>query len=174
MTKKPECKTKCGKPSTVEGWCTVCYSKFKRGYFTASGSLSPEVIKQQKEKAEKAAKKAARLAQKRHEFLKEELGSRLNSSHLKILADQVPESTQQHYCEALSFWTSDTVCYSRLFISKNKKCAKCKVHNDKLESLHTFMENCNGKESTETAKSEIEAANEATGEPARGENTSAS
>jgi hypothetical protein len=136
------CKTKCAKKaSTTDGWCASCYAKFQKGYFTVGGDISPAVLKKQKDIAERKARREARRSAKRLESVKETIKTKITSNHLRVLSVSSPEADKPKYCEKLSFWTSDTVCYSRLFIVNNKRCSKCKIHDPSLETLLQFMEN---------------------------------
>src|SRR3990172_2457468 len=140
------CKTGCGRKSSIsEKWCSVCYARFKRGYYTVNGEISLDVARKQKQLEEKREKRELRRGLKRAAEIKERLQSTLTSAHLKVLSVQNPETGKPQYCDRLSFWTSDVVCYSRLLVSKNKRCAKCSLHDASLEMLLKFMESDYGK-----------------------------
>lgn len=140
------CKTGCGKKCLQNGWCGRCYAKYAKGHYTADGQISPDILrKKRQEEIKKEQRDSKRLA-RRIEIVKEELKTKLNSNLLKILSDTNPESNKPKHCERLAFWTSDTVCYSRLFITQNKKCNKCKIHDSSVESLLSFVENSNVKD----------------------------
>lgn len=152
------CKTKCGKKSsTSDGWCATCYAKFKKGYYIFSGDISPVIIRKQQAIAEKRMRREARKVAKQLELIKESLSTKLTSIHLKVLPTQSPEADKPKYCEKLAFWTSDTVCYSRLFIVNNKRCNKCKIHDASFEALLQFVENYDAKGSEITAAQDINA-----------------
>jgi hypothetical protein len=139
------CRTKCGKKGAYEGWCAACYSKYKKGVYTSDGSLSPAAIKRQKEVDDKKRKKEVRREVVKLETVKEDLAKSLTPSILKVLSSENPDMDKPKYCERLAFWTSDSICYSRLFISQNKKCSKCKLHNKSLDSLLQLVEKNNDK-----------------------------
>lgn len=129
------CKTKCGRKATENNWCGRCFAKFQKGYFTESGAVHPDILWKEKLKAERQAKRANKQKQLLLEETKEQIKQRLDTKLLKIITDQSPDMSQPKYCDALSFWTSDAICYSRLYISLNKNCARCKLHDGTAEAL---------------------------------------
>jgi glycerol kinase len=135
------CKTKCGRKGAVaDGWCSICFAKYQKGRFTSSGEIHPDVIRKQRMIEEKKKKLEVKRAKRKLSIIKEELSSKLTSSKLKILTENYPDMNKPKYCKSLEFWTSDTVCYSRLFVTNNKKCVKCKVHDSSLENLLQLTE----------------------------------
>ena len=71
-TSEPKlCKSGCKRTSKIEGWCSVCYAKFKKGFYTADGSISPDIIRKRKEAEDKKDRLNKRRQQLKLEKLKE-------------------------------------------------------------------------------------------------------
>lgn len=170
--KKPEkrpkglCITGCNRLESRDGWCPICYVKFKKGIFTAEGRLSPEAIGRQlarKKKAELAAQRKAgreeRRKRKALEAVKSSLSEGLTSKHLAIIGQTTEGFLAPQYCERLTFWTNEAICFSRLFIADNRKCHKCKIHENSYEKVLKLMEDIDVK-GTEITTTENEANNE--------------
>jgi hypothetical protein len=165
QTPPPLCKTKCGRNGmVVDGWCSACFAKHKKGYFTSSGELHPDILRKQRELEEKRKKRAIRRAARELKSIKDALCQKLTLPVLKVLNVANQEMDKPKYCEKLDFWTSDTVCYSRLFITQHKKCAKCTVHNSSLENLLNLTEEIYAK-SPASAATETDATPTNSGEP---------
>jgi hypothetical protein len=158
------CKTKCGRKGlNGDGWCSSCYAKHKKGYYLSTGEVSPDILKRQRELEAKRKKRAVRKAARMLESVKQDLCQKLTPSVLKVLATTDDQLDKPVYCEKLAFWTSDAICYSRLFITQNKKCSKCKVHDNKLDDLITSVEDIYAKTTTAPATETSTSAADSTG-----------
>lgn len=132
----PNCKTGCGEAAQDNGWCRKCHTKYKKGYFIASGEVNPAILAKIKAKEEKQKIQAIKVAHKN-------IFKIITPSNLRALEAAAPDMNSAKYCKQLEFWTSDVVCYSRLFLRDYKDCYGCKIHNDSFISLNEKLEKLN-------------------------------
>lgn len=150
--KLKSCITGCGRKPRTDNFCGNCYTKFLKGHFLKNGTKHPDVIAKEKAIAIKREKKSHRENLKNKLKEKEFLKTNFTKDLLKVLQDSDTSVAAPKYCPHWDFWTSDAICYGRLFISKKKDCEDCHDHDSKFSNLKTFIEDStNDKKSTNGA-----------------------
>lgn len=143
---KIKCKVQeCSRPSVKDGFCGWCHKKYLKGIYSISGELSlkaqaeasrKNMLKQKKDKKEKQKE----IAEK-----KNKIKGRLSTNLLKVLQQEDSNTDKPFYCNALGFFTSNSVCFARMFIfQRHNECLKCQLHDDKLDALNKFLDSKEG------------------------------
>lgn len=135
-----KCKTRCGRLARTDGFCGTCYIKYRKGDLLEDGQKSGALKAKEKKEKEKEKRKVLKTIKKKKERLSEEL----TKNHLEVLKEK-PEYTEVKGCPLYNFWTSDVICFNRLYVDKRRKCLKCTVHNDKVDVLIDLLEDKDGK-----------------------------
>jgi hypothetical protein len=139
IPKKLHCITGCGRKPRTEDFCSNCYVKFLRGHFRKDGSKHPDIVAKEKALEIKRAKRQLKANAKKIEDDKQHLRKYLSRDLLKVLQNTDPETDKSKFCPHWDFWTSDAICYGRLFILNKKDCDRCHEHDGKIEMLKTFV-----------------------------------
>lgn len=131
----------CDKKVRTDGFCFFCYSRHSRGLVNNDGKKTNKAIAEEKKVAKLKEKAAKRIKERQMEADKDFISKNLTKDRLKILQTKYPENTKPWYCEKLSFFTSNDICFYRIYTAerKNPDCLKCKIHDDKLGILKEFI-----------------------------------
>lgn len=134
-----KCKTGCDRKARIVGFCGICYTKYLKGYFLKTGKKHPDILEKEKQQKLAKQKKAIKKEANNRKRDKEELKKVFTKDLLKILQTVEPSTAATKPCPHLDFWTSDAICYNRLFIINRRECENCKDHDHSVPHLLEFI-----------------------------------
>lgn len=134
---KSKCKVEdCSRPSIKDGFCGWCLKKHIVGKYDHFGALSLKEQIKLNQKISKQKNKEKKEKQAQIDLKKKDIKGRLTTGLLKVLQEDNADLKKTFYCNKLDFFSSEAVCFARMFIfEKPKECMKCNVHDLKLDGI---------------------------------------